>query len=200
MTTTWKIARRARACASCGRGFEEGEAHFSLLRLEGGIERLDRCVACFQAAPASPGEFYWKTRYARDPRRRLAIDVEALREAFSRMPAEGAEPGLRYLLALLLTRKRVFRLLETRRGEAGGGGGAGGEQPDRLILSPGKGSPERLEVVVPEMTPERVEELRRQLRALLGIEEPGAGGDAPDAQGGAVEAVGEDSEKMVEKP
>src|SRR5262245_61865895 len=188
MTTAWKIARRARACASCGRGFEEGEAHFSLLRLEGGIERLDRCVSCFQTAPASPGEFYWKTRYARDPRRRLAIDVEALREAFSRMPAEGADPGLRYLLALLLTRKRVFRLLETRRGD--------GSEPDRLVLSPGKGSAERLEVVVPEMTPERVEELRRQLRTILGIEEPGAGGEAPDAQGTAVEPVGADSEKM----
>ena len=192
MTTTWKIARRARACASCARGFAEGEAHFSLLRLEGVIARLDRCVACFQAAPASPEEFYWKTRYARDPRRRLAIDVEALREAFSRMPAEGSDPGLRYLLALLLTRKRVLRLLETRRGEAG--------EPDRLILSPGKGSPERLEVVVPEMTPERVEELRSQLRVLLGIEEPGAGGESPDAQEGAVDSVGGVPGKTVENP
>ncbi|MGH7151797.1 MAG: hypothetical protein ACREIU_13920, partial [Planctomycetota bacterium] len=126
MTTAWKIARRARACASCGRGFAEGEAHFSLLRLEGVIARLDRCVACFQGAPASPEEFYWKTKFARDPRRRLAIDVEALREAFSRMPAASPDPGLRYLIALLLTRKRVFKLHETRRGE--------GEEPDRLVL------------------------------------------------------------------
>ncbi|HKB15366.1 MAG TPA: hypothetical protein VKF62_04840 [Planctomycetota bacterium] len=196
MTTSWKIARRARACASCGRGFAEGEAHFSLLRLEGAIVRLDRCAACFQGAPASPAEFYWKTRFARDPRRRLAIDVEALREAFTRMPATGSDPGLRYLLALLLTRKRVFRLLETRRGEGGGEG----EQADRLILSPAKGSRERLEVVVPAMTPERVEELRSQLRGLLGIEEPGSRGEELEVSGGAVGSMGDASGKTVEKP
>lgn len=192
MTTAWKIARRARACASCGRGFAEGEVHFSLLRLEGVIGRLDRCVACFQAAPASPEEFYWKTRYVRDPRRRLAIDVEALREAFSRMPPAGSDPGLRYLLALLLVRKRVFRLLETRRGE--------GEEADRLVLSPGKGSEERIEVEVPAMTSQRVEELRGQLRSLLGIEEPGSEAEGEDGPEVAVEPVGERPGKDVEKP
>jgi hypothetical protein len=191
LATNWKFARRARACATCGRGFEEGEPHYSLLRLEAGIARLDRCVACFRDAPASPEEFFWRTRFARDPRRRVAIDVEALREAFTRLTPVEANAGLRYLVALLLLRKRALRLVETRRGE--------GDQPDRLILSPGKGSEVRIEVVVPAMSAEGLESLRTELRALLGIEEVEPRGDAGEPGGGEVGEIGGTSEGKLRK-
>ena len=176
MATNWKIARPARACAACRRGFEEGEAHFSVLRLEAGIARLDRCVACFRETPASAEEFFWRTRFAKDPRRRVAIDVEALRETFTRLPPGEADPGLRYLVALLLLRKRALRLVETRRGE--------GDEPDRLVLSPGKRSGDRIEVVVPSLSAEALEALRNQLRVLLGFEAPESR-DPEAAAGGA---------------
>ena len=177
METPWKVARRGRACVACGRTFEEGEAHFSVLQLAEGLTRSDRCVSCFRGSPAAPEEFFWRTRFFRDPRRRIAIDVEALREAFTSLPAVGDRAGLRYLVALLLVRKRVLRLVETRRGA--------GEEPDRLVLSPGRGSAERIEVAVPPLSTEAIGALRGELRSLLGLEEPETAAVSPPSGGEA---------------
>ena len=168
MTTAWKIARRAPACGLCGAPFADGEEHYSLLRLEEGLQRSDRCLGCFRSRPAAETEFFWRTKFVRDRRRRIAVDLEALREAFLALPPAGDRSELRYLIALLLLRKRALRLLETKKGE--------GDSPDVLVVAPkrpgdrGRGG-EPIEIPVPPLSPERIDALREELRTLLGLDE-----------------------------
>src|SRR5262249_31045932 len=102
-------------------------------------------------------------------------DVEALREAFARLAGSEETKGLRYLVALLLLRKKALRLVETRRGER--------DEPDQIVVSAGKGKTDRIEVVVPVLSAETLDSLRSQLRSLLGIEESEARDPAPEQSG-----------------
>jgi hypothetical protein len=124
----WNIHRREGRCAGCERAFAEDEAIYSLLLLE--VERLrreDRCHACHEAlAPVEEGggpapRFFWRTRHSRDRRARFAVDFEAIEELFLSLdgrPEEGLAE-LRYLLSLLLLRKKRLKLAGVRRDGGG---------------------------------------------------------------------------------
>jgi hypothetical protein len=139
-TSDWKIHRREERCARCERAFAEGEVVYSLLALDAGadaavLQREDRCPACFQGSPESgadasggvpaTGELhFWRTRHAHDRRARFAVDFEAIEELFLALEGRREErlQELRYLLVLLLLRKRRLKLVGVRRhaGTAGG--------------------------------------------------------------------------------
>ncbi len=118
----WRIHRHEELCSACARAFLEGEPFFSVLAFEGeSLRREDRCQVCF--ASRSPGEdlVFWRTSHHTDRRARLAVDFEALEELF--LALEGREEErfreLRYLLALLLLRKKRLKLVGVTRHEGG---------------------------------------------------------------------------------
>jgi len=119
----WRIHRREHRCTSCERAFEEGEALFSLLFFEADrLRREDRCEKCFEAQGVPRGELlFWRTRHALDRRTRFAVDFEAIEELFLALDGrrEPARAELRYLLALLLLRKKRLKLVGVRRGPSG---------------------------------------------------------------------------------
>jgi len=180
----WKIQGRTPGCARCERPFEDGEAHFSLLLVgEESFGREDRCVACFEAgeAPAEDAVF-WRTRRRVQAKRGLAVDFESVEHLF--LALEGrTEPRLaelRYLLSLLLMRKKRVKLVRVRRD-------ADGEW--MIVRRPRRD--ESLRVKVFELTAERAGELRAELERIF----EGAGAEdlvlpAEDGADGADEADG----------
>src|SRR5476651_2375091 len=122
ITQEWSIQARALQCAVSGRPFEKGERVFSALYWrEGQYQRVDLCTEAWNArneniAPLSA----WQTDFVPPP----PPEPEALRKddaesLLRRLVAENA-PGTRnarYILALMLERKKVLRQIERQRQE-----------------------------------------------------------------------------------
>ena len=158
----WKIHTKEERCAECERVFEEGEAMFSVLRFSGeGLFREDHCDACFRARREEDGAedlIWWRTRRRAEVRRGLAVDFEAVQGLFIALEGREEEPlqELRYLLCLLLMRKRRLKLVRVRRSAAG---------EAMLVRRPR--TRKELEVFVFDLTPERAGALREQLEGLF---------------------------------
>ncbi len=118
----WKLTHRTPDCSSCGRSFGEGERHVSTLSLKGeDLSRLDACEPCFRPEPGREDLFFWFTRTRLDRKRSLAFDLPTLEQLFLRL--EGREERrireLRYVLCLILMRKRRLKLQRVERGAEG---------------------------------------------------------------------------------
>lgn len=118
----WRIHRREPRCTGCERLFQEGETFFSLIFFEEDrLRREDRCPACFQEPRPAGDLFFWRTRHQADRRARFAVDFEAIEELFVSLDGRREEGlrELRYLLSLLLLRKKRLKLVGVRRNEGG---------------------------------------------------------------------------------
>lgn len=172
----WRIHRREDQCSRCARAFVEGEAIFSLLLADAEhLRREDICPGCF--APLPEGALFWRTRHTLDRRKRFAVDFEAIEELFLALEGrqEGRQPELRYLLALLLLRKKRLKLVGVRRSPAG----------EALSLRRPRRQ-EEFEVQVFDLDSERTQALRADLaRVFEGAGVEALAGPPPS------EAVGE---------
>jgi hypothetical protein len=180
--TDWTFRRRQAACQACAKRFEEGERHASFLAVVGeALAREDLCTGCWLGRTGRSELFHWFTRH-REGRRGLQLDLGTLEALFVRLEGR-AEPRvreMRYLLALLLLRKRrlkVDRILRDADGEA------------MLVHRPRR--KESFRVFVFDFSAERMQALRADLVLLLeGAEPSPREGEAGSA--GAEEGGGED--------
>jgi hypothetical protein len=156
----WKLKKRTAGCARCERAFLDEEPFFSVLSIDAAeLQRADVCRACFPGMQVQAAEawIFWRSRH-RLEKRRFAVDFEALEGLF--LALEGrAEPALRelrYLLALLLMRKKRLKLVKTARREDG----------EAMLLRRPRRT-EELCVHVFDLSAERAELLRSKLRAIF---------------------------------
>jgi hypothetical protein len=153
----WKFARRRDRCNACEVVFEEGARHVSTLSLAGeDLSREDFCLACWEGKPRTEETFFWYTRTCGD-RRGLRLDLPMLEQLFHRLDGR-AEPGmadLRYVLCLLLMRKKRLKLVRITR------------DPAEMMLVRRPRRDESLKVLVRELAAERIEELRRELAEIF---------------------------------
>lgn len=168
MSSDWKMPRRGEQCCGCGRPFEPGQVlRAALYPGDEGYERRDYCPAC--PPPAEPAPVgCWKTRCAPPATRKLApFDREAVYGFFERLAdADGPQQvQFRFVLALLLWRKKVLRLERTD--------SAGGREVWAFV-APRTGAVH--EVVRPGLDEAQLDRLSGQLEMLLA----GLPGD-PDA-------------------
>ena len=153
----WRIQRRQARCRACERDFAEGERHASGLAVRGEeLEREDLCEPCWARRELEP-LVHWFTRHHQD-KRKLQLDLATLEAIFVRLEGHGAARvrELRYVLALLLLRKRRIRLERVERGADG----------EALIVRRPRRD-ERLRVYVFDFAADRMDELRRELLALF---------------------------------
>lgn len=157
----WKIHRKHDTCTACDRPFEEGEALYSLLRItEEGLAREDRCGSCFREAnegdPDAP--IWWRTRRRAEGSKRLSVDFEAVEGLFLALEGRPEERlrELRYLLSLLLMRKRRLKLVRVKR-----------RADDEVMVVRRPRRKDELEVEVFDLTAERAGELRAELEGLF---------------------------------
>jgi len=114
----WNMPRRGESCVGCGRLFEIGESLQAILyEVSGGYQRKDFCERC--PPPAEPVPLaVWKTRRpAPATPKSQPFDREAVYAFFQRLEADERpeHQQFRFVLALLLWRKRVLKFRETER-------------------------------------------------------------------------------------
>lgn len=194
----WKIRRRLGECTRCETVFEEGDRHASLLRVDEqeDLLREDLCSPCFAAGDQDSFLFWWFTHYHENRSKALQLDLASLERLFLELDGrqETKLRELRYLLCLLLMRKRKLKLQKVKRHKDG----------EVLVLRRPRRQ-EEIEVWVFDFTPEQIEEMRSRLQEVL----EGAGptqeeaetteSDSAQAQEGSDEAeLGEGPEASME--
>jgi len=116
VASSWSIHRRDAQCAACERAFVEGEALFSMLRIDGEeLQRGDLCSECFDRRDEAQDLIWWRTAH-REKKGGMKLDFELVLSLFDKL-GERKEEGvrdLRFLLALLLVRHRKLRLTGVR--------------------------------------------------------------------------------------
>jgi hypothetical protein len=185
--TSYEIARPTGVCAGTGATIAPGEPLVAVL-LEGPDERLQRRDYTPGAWDNGPGSAvlgpesatgridglrvvgFWRGIMPEpgESRRRF-IDDRALTDLFEQLgegEPDAKRAAFRYVLALILVRKRLLRL------EPGGPGGAGGGGPRRWPKAPPEQNP--IHVPDPGMTEEAVADVIEQLGGVLSDGEPGA--------------------------
>jgi hypothetical protein len=176
----WKIRRRHGECTVCESQFVEEQRHASLLRLNDSqdLVRQDLCDACWGETPEEQVLFWWFTRHWASRKKTVQLDLGSLERLF--MELDGREEDklreLRYLLCLLLMRKRKLKLQKVKRSAAG----------EQLILRRPRRT-EELSVWVYDFTPDRMEELRSRLQEVLDGAGPVEGGDEASEESEAPE-------------
>ncbi len=185
----WKIQRdrsRAEVCSRGGCALAGQTEYVAVLELPECVRR-QLCLTCFHELKAESGEmpFHWKVRRRPDGQRQPVLDLVSLRALFDRLgeepaeePAEAeadAEPemdakarseGLRYLVALLLLRKRALKMADPRN-EAE-------ERADLLVIDPKVEGMEPVALSAPSLGPEALATLKDELAAAVGGEEASA--------------------------
>jgi len=126
MQQDWNIRSRAEACDATGKPFEEGEIFYTaLFHEEDGFRRTDLCQEAWTARsadPAAPTAFSFlafQIRAACTASSRAASRDDA--EGMLRRLLESNDPAhlnTRYLLAVMLERKRILRPSPRRRRES----------------------------------------------------------------------------------
>ncbi len=159
MAQDWQMPRPGSGCCTCAREFGTGEAfRVCLHETPAGYERRDYCATC---SPAGGAEVIatWKTRRPPPaPKKGPSFDPAAIFRFFQRL--EGADgPGqvqLRFVLALLLWRKKILRLERSV---------AGGAREEWEFSERGSDATHR--VIRPELADDELERLSGQLELLL---------------------------------
>jgi hypothetical protein len=155
----WKLGRRHGGCVDCEREFLENEPHHSLLTLrELDIARQDVCRTCFEKRPLEDDVVWWRTRHSVTEKKGIQLDLESIHALFSALAArpEQGWSELRYLLCLILMRKRRLKVIGVKRVD-------GAEV--FVVRKPRTENEET--VLVYDFTPERQAELKATLHAIF---------------------------------
>ena len=116
--TDYQIQASSRRCAVTGRELAPGERYYSVLLDQGdSFVRQDFSFEAWQGPPERTFSFWQGRLPPGGAPKRLPIDDDLLLDCFARLEGE-LEPGkqaFRYVLALLLVRRKRLRLEDTRR-------------------------------------------------------------------------------------
>lgn len=172
--TGYEIARATGVCAASGRPIAVGEEFIATLVQgddEDRLERRDFSLEAWEGGARPERLFgYWRTRmHPPDAKRKAFIDDAALMDLFEQLEGvtEPARVSFRYLLALMLIRKRLLKYEGARR-----------EDGVSVMLvrpaTPAGATPApQCQVVDPGMNDQAVAEAIEQLSAVLAGEAPG---------------------------
>lgn len=158
MQADWDIKARARQCSRTGRDFHDGEFFYTMLVREGeGFRREDLCEEAWLARNDNIQPFsFWRSKY--EP------PVPPPPEPLPRDSAEGllrhlvsandpAHRNARYILALMLERKRMLKPVES--------------SDDSVLVYEHLATGETFVVENPRLALEQIPEVQREVSALL---------------------------------
>ncbi|HKS17308.1 MAG TPA: hypothetical protein VJU16_08345 [Planctomycetota bacterium] len=162
----WKIERRKRGCASCGREFESEELHGSAIRMaESRFGRIDGHLSCWERLFPAGGEApfsFWTTKAPKRGKRGLE-DVQAMVEFFKKLLERRSDDPVSekilYLTSLLLMRKRRVKAAGTK---------TSGGRPVIVLEKAWDG--ETVEIPDPVIPDSEIESLRTELERIFDCE------------------------------
>lgn len=115
--TEYQIQANTRRCAATGRELRAGEKIFTVLLDEGGkFLRQDYSAEAWEGQPPAAFSFWMSRVPSNEEGRRPRIDDDLLLDCFKRLEGQ-TEPeriNFRYVVALLLMRRKRFKFEETR--------------------------------------------------------------------------------------
>lgn len=168
----WKISRTEGRCRRCKTGLPPGATFYSYLDWEAGGEvpvfvRHDICAECWpltlRELPPSPPPIYWHAHRKKGDKNKQIVDLQAMQALFYRL-LEDERPdiaGLRYVIALMLQRKKLLKPVRRFDGARG----------DLFFRDPRDPEAKKvLRLPVPDLDEEALSRLRDQLGDILGTE------------------------------
>lgn len=152
-------------CSQTDNPIEPGAAFYSGLIEDGDLfQRRDYCSAAWPGVDKAGFFSYWKNkgRASRDDNKPKAIDYDRLLSFFDDLAgAEEAHRRLfRYVIALMLSRRRILRLDTVKKTPDG----------DRLVLYDRR-VPGEIEVFAPEVGAEQMRQVQERLNELFDLDD-----------------------------
>ena len=163
LTPEWTIQARAHECSATARPFADGEYFYALLFDEpAGYRREDVSEEAFKSRTAdAPQPFsFWRMKYTPPPPPAPEpLGKQTAEELLRRYMADPApeHANVRFLLAVMLERKRILKEIETRRSEDG--------KVTRIYEHPKSG--EVFVIPDPELRLDQLEAVQAQMAPLL---------------------------------
>ncbi len=154
----YEVQHIARRCATTGREFAPGETYYSVLMAEGAdLNRYDYAAEAWQGPPAE-AIGWWKSQIPdRNAAKKHWAPNDVMLNFWDELADQPEKQDMRYVLTLLLVRRRVFRLEEEKIDARG-----------RELVSvycPRRETSYEIPAVIPE--PSRIDEIQEELTALL---------------------------------
>jgi hypothetical protein len=124
MNQDWSIQSRTDRCARTGELFQEGEHFYTLLFYDKeGYRREDLCEKAWQERNDNIQPYsFWRSKFeAPPPAAPEALGKQTAEDLLRRYMQEDApqQRNARYILALMLERKRLLKQIDSRRGDDG---------------------------------------------------------------------------------
>ena len=121
--TEWNIQARSHVCSNCHQPFADKQVYQTLLTFGvSGYQRRDLCGACYPSAAREGVSSYWQGEYKSPPPPAPEAIQKDTAESLLRKLCESNDPSqtpARYILAVMLERKRILRHRDTVSGEDG---------------------------------------------------------------------------------
>jgi hypothetical protein len=154
----YDVQRCTRHCAATGRELAEGEEIFSTLTVEGGeVHRRDYAAEAWTSPPEGIVG-WWKSQIpVTEARKPPLAPSEVLLNIFRELEGKETQADLRYVLALLLVRRRLLRLEENETDDQG--------VEWLVVYCPRDEVTDRVRVTDPSS--QRIAEIEAQLKTLL---------------------------------
>jgi len=154
----YDVQRSTRHCNATGREFAPGEIYYSVLMAEGAeLKRNDYAADVWQGPPEG-AVGWWKSQIPDHTaaRKRWAPN-DVMLNFWDELAEQADRQDMRYVLTLLLIRRRVFRLEEETRDAEG--------REVVAVYCPRRESTYRVLAVSPEGS--RIDQIQEELAALL---------------------------------
>ena len=179
--TDWKINKTSPQCQLCGTPFAPESAFFSaLIQEQEGMRRSDCCEACFHGNRPANLFYFWKTTLPKVgqtvKKARPVLDFDNVLDFFKRLEGESGPQrvAFRYILALMLSRKKILVQSEKKKNEQG--------QTVQYYREKTAGADTLVHAVIePDLSEEEIQALSAELGVLLGIAPAATEPPAPEA-------------------
>ena len=160
VTMAYKLSKSGKGCSVCGGEFETDAEFFSaIFEVEEEWDRKDYCPTCWGTGNEEAFS-HWRSKVRPPEEKRAAFEMDRVLGLFDRVSEGDSESRdrLRYLLALMLVRKRVFKFVGT----------ASGEEEGIRVFCPER--EQEYPVRDPGLDAEEIEKARNELGALLDLD------------------------------
>lgn len=161
---SYDVSRAQGRCAKCDVIIEPDQKLMTALRETAeGFERIDVCLGCWDSFDRANVLAFWKTTMPRpEAKKKLFVDDDVLCDLFERLAAaqEPSKLNFRFVLGLILMRKRLLVYESSRKGSDG----------NEIWSMRFRGRQDQLDLLNPQLTEDQMQDVSRQLGDILNEE------------------------------
>jgi len=161
-TAEWDIKPRSNACSQCQQTFADKQTYHTLLSIApAGYQPADLCETCYARAGRAAAFSYWQAEFRVPPPPPPEAIQKDTAETLLRKLIESKEPvdeAPRYILAVMLERKRLLKHRDTIHEENG----------REVLVYEHAITGETLMVADPHLHLDQLEQVQQQVSELLG--------------------------------